>query len=124
MELGKIVAGFVSGVVIGLAYDEIVTRRRRKKYEKIEFEKLPKQYGTNRKCGQCGSKLVFDRTDNKGTTVKICPNRFPNSHIIRNAIMPFLWVYFKCEKCGWILCTTHKSNDVFVVKSDDKRKKK
>lgn len=88
---------------------------------------ITKQFGTNKKCSECGSELIFDHTSNRGTTVEFRADNLPNprkvsQRIIRNAKMSFLWVYFKCPKCGWGLCTTSESKGVFIVKSDEGKK--
>jgi len=92
-------------------------------------EELPKQFGTNEKCPKCSLELIFDHTSDGGTRIEVYADRFHNprrisQRIIRNAKMPFLWVYFKCPKCDWILCTTSKSKDIFIVKSDKQEEKK
>lgn len=74
------------------------------------------QFKTNVRCGECGAPLIFDRISNKGTAV-VFSSRGQQIH--RNAIMPFLWVHFKCSKgCDWQLCTTNKSKD--VIHSNEK----
>jgi len=77
------------------------------------------EYTTDRKCGECGGALIFDHISHKGTTVAVYLDRLPyptkiKQAVHRNTRMPFLWVYFKCPKCDWTLCTTNRSKDVAV----------
>lgn len=56
-------------------------------------------------CEKCGSIMILDEISNKGTVVKASSR---GTEIRRNATMDFKWLYFKCQKCGWRLCTTDR----------------
>jgi len=67
------------------------------------------KYETDEKCGQCGGNLIFDHTDQGGTIVKFSGGY---QEIIRNAKMPFVWVYFDCEDCDYGLCCSSDSDSI------------
>ena len=54
-------------------------------------------------CEKCKTPMVLEKTDDLGTEVKFST---VGSQIIRDAKMPFKWLYFTCPKCGWGRVTT------------------
>ena len=83
------------------------------------------EYLLKKPCEKCGSQMVFERTDDKGTVVSVhVKGKLSNPEGIDTTISRdvkmdgFVWVYFKCPKCGWGLCTTNESDDVILARAE------